>query len=66
MFDTPAYLFEEEHVIAVPLDDIRTVYLSGKFYNVDDVKNYQKQMQDKGYDNTFIVAYKNGDEVGFE
>ena len=62
MFDTPAYLFEEEHVIAVPLDDIRTVYLSGKFYNVDD----DVKMQDKGYDNTFIVAYKNGDEVGFE
>lgn len=65
-FDTPAYLFDEEHVIAIPLDEIRTVYLSGKFYSVDDVKNYQKVMKNKGYNNTFIVAYKDGEEIGFE
>ena len=65
-FDTPAYLFDEEHVIAIPLDEIRTVYLSGKFYSVNDVKSYQKEMKNKGYNNTFIVAYKNGEEIGFE
>ena len=65
-FDTPAYLFDEEHVIAIPLDEIRTVYLSGKFYNVNEVKQYQQEMKNKGYNNTFIVAYKNGEEIGFE
>ena len=65
-FDTPAYLFDEEHVIAIPLDEIRTVYLSGKFYNVNEVKQYQKEMKNKGYNNTFIVAYKDGEEIGFE
>ena len=44
-FDT--YLFDEEYVIAIPLDEIRTVYLSGKFYSVNDVKSYQKEMKIK-------------------
>lgn len=69
-FDTPAYIKDENHIIAVPVEDglnsvKRTTYISGKFYNLNDVKKYQETMIGKGYSNTFIVAYKDGEEFDF-
>ena len=65
MFDTPAYILNEPNVIAIPISEKRTAYLSGLFYNLDDAEEYQKKMEEKGYERTFIVAYNNGEELEF-
>ena len=41
-FDTPATLFEESHVIAIPVSEENTAYLSGLFYSLDEAIEYQK------------------------
>jgi hypothetical protein len=64
-FDTPANLFDESNVIAVPMSEKTTAYLSGLFYSLDKALEYQKRMNKKGYANSFIVAYNNGEELEF-
>ena len=64
-FDTPARVFDEPNVIAIPMTEETTAYLSGLFYNLDEALDYQKKMEEKGYLNSFIVAYNNGEEEGF-
>ena len=59
-FDTPADLFDEPNVIAIPMSEGTTAYLSGLFYSSDEALNYQRRIQEKGYENSFIVAYKDG------
>ena len=61
-FDTPANLFDEVNVIAIPMSEEKTAYLSGLFYSLDEALNYQKTMQKKGYSKSFIVAYKDGEQ----
>ena len=61
-FDTPANLFDEPNVIAMPVSEEKTTYLSGLFYSLDEVRNYKENMNRKGYTNAFIVAYKDGEE----
>ncbi len=61
-FDTPATLFDESHVIAIPISEETTAYLSGLFYSLDEAIDYQKRMKEKGYSNSFIVAYKDGEQ----
>ena len=62
MFDTPAYLFDETNVIAIPVSEENTAYLSGLFYSLDEALKYQKIMNTKGYSNSFIVAYRDGEK----
>ena len=64
-FDTPARIFDEPNVIAIPMSEETTAYVSGFFYNLNDAKNYQKIMRQKGYSKSFIVAYSNGEEMEF-
>ncbi|KRO66029.1 MAG: hypothetical protein ABR81_03900 [Cryomorphaceae bacterium BACL11 MAG-121128-bin16] len=64
-FDTPARVLDEPNVIAIPMTEETTAYLSGLFYNLDEALDYQKKMEEKGYLNSFIVAYNNGEEEGF-
>ena len=64
-FDTPVALFNEDYVITVPIDDRKTAYLAGLFYSLDEVEEYQEQMERKGYTNSFIVAYKDGEKLEF-
>ena len=59
-FDTPAHLFDEPNVIAIPITEGTTAYISGLFYSSDEAIEYQKNMKKKGYINSFIVAYKDG------
>ena len=59
-FDTPVDLFDEPNVIAIPMSEGTTAYLSGLFYSSDEALNYQRRIQEKGYENSFIVAYKDG------
>ena len=33
-FDTPAYVFDEPNVIAIPMSEETTAYISGFFYNL--------------------------------
>ena len=61
-FDTPASLFDESHVIAIPVSEENTAYLSGLFYSLDEAIEYQKSMKEKGYTNSFVVAYKDGEQ----
>ena len=60
-FDTPSHLYEESNVIAIPMSEGTTAYLSGLFYSSDDALYYQKIMKEKGYANSFIVAHKDGE-----
>tara|TARA_B100001250_G_scaffold213982_1_gene183536 strand:+ start:15771 stop:17387 length:1617 start_codon:yes stop_codon:yes gene_type:complete len=62
-FDTPANIFDERNVIAIPMSEKTTAYISGLFYNLDQAKEYQKKMKSKGYLNSFIVGYNNGEEL---
>ncbi|MEC7863497.1 MAG: hypothetical protein VX762_02095 [Bacteroidota bacterium] len=64
-FDTPANLFNESNVIAIPVSEETTAYLSGLFYSLNEALDYQKIMNKKGYGNSFIVAYNNGKELEF-
>ncbi len=64
-FNTPAYLFDESNVIAIPISEDSTTYLSGLFFSLNDAVEYQKNMSKKGYMDSFIVAYKNGEEIDF-
>jgi hypothetical protein len=65
IFDTPAHLFDEPNVIAIPMSEDNTAYLSGFFNNLDEALSYQKSMKEKGYSKSFIVAYNNGEELEF-
>ena len=64
-FDTPTTLFNEEYVIAIPINERKTAYLAGLFYNLDEVEEFQQEMRRKGYNNSFIVAYKDGEKLEF-
>jgi hypothetical protein len=64
-FDTPANLFNESNVIAIPVSEGTTAYLSGLFYSLNEALDYQKRMKNNGYSDAFIVAYNNGKELEF-
>ena len=64
-YDTPAILFDEEELITVPINEEKTAYLAGKFYNLEDAIAYQKKMKKSTFSEAFIVAYKNGEETEF-
>ena len=57
--------FEESYLISVPLNNNETSYLSGMFYTLDEAIEYQKKMKKKGFDFSFIVAFKNGEKLEF-
>ena len=58
-------LFEEPNVIAIPITEKTTAYLSGLFYSLDEAVNYQKMLNEKGYEDAFIVAYTDGEILEF-
>ena len=64
-FDTPADVFEESNVITIPISARNTAYLAGLFYTLDEVLDYQEKMNEKGYTNSFIVAFKDGEKFEF-
>jgi hypothetical protein len=64
-YDTPAILFDQEELITVPINDEKTAYLAGLHYNLENAISFQKQMKNLGFENAFIVAYKNGEEIEF-
>jgi hypothetical protein len=64
-FDTPASLFYEKYVITIPIDDRKTAYLAGLFYSLNEAEEFQEEMRRKGYINSFIVAYKDGEKLEF-
>ena len=62
-FDTPVDLFNEANVITIPISQKTTEYLAGIFYSLDEAVDYQKRMIKKGYTNSSIVAFKNGEKL---
>jgi len=64
-FDTPVDLFEEEHLITVPISEQKTAYLAGIFYTLDEAIAYQETMKKDGYSTSFIVAFKDGKKLEF-
>mgnify|MGYP003952560853 CR=1 FL=1 len=64
-YDTPAILFDQDELITVPINEEKTAYLAGKFYNLENAITYQKKMKRNGFLKAFIVAYKNGEETEF-
>ncbi|MDG2086311.1 MAG: hypothetical protein P8J36_03235 [Flavobacteriales bacterium] len=61
--DTPANLYDEPNLITVPRTENNTIYLAGLFYSLDEATKYQEEMTRKGYSRSFIVAYKDGEEI---
>ena len=75
-FDTPSALFEEDYLITVPEENtternprsdtiisiMKTTYLAGLFYTLDEARAYQKAKQKEGYTACFIVAFKEGEK----
>ena len=47
------------------MSEKNTAYLSGIFYSLDDAIDYKETMSKKGYINSFIVAYKDGERLDF-
>lgn len=64
-YEAPADMFDEKHIITVPINDRQTAYLSGMFYNLDDAKDYLSTMLDRGYEQAKIIAYKDGEKINF-
>ena len=65
-YDTPADIFDEDHLISVPISENKTAYLSGMFYSFDEAADYQKQIKNNGdYPNSFIVGFKDGERLTF-
>ncbi len=65
-YDTPADIFDEDHLISVPISENKTAYLSGMFYSFDEAVDYQKQIKSNGYyPNSFIVGFKDGERLTF-
>jgi hypothetical protein len=64
-FDTPADIFEEDHLITIPISEQNTAYLAGMFYTLDEAIAYQKSMKKDGYTTSFIVAFKDGEKLEF-
>ncbi|MDC0249417.1 hypothetical protein OAK24_00885 [Flavobacteriales bacterium] len=62
-FDTPADLFDETNVITIPMSSQSTSYLAGIFYTINEALDYQKRMIKKGYTNSSIVAFKDGEKL---
>ena len=50
-------------VEVIPVSEKETAYLSGLFYSLEEALQYQKGMTKKGYKNSFIVAYKDGEKL---
>ena len=63
--ETPADIFDEDYLITIPISDKNTAYLAGLFYTSNEAREYQKKMQEKGYNNCFIVAFKDGEKVEY-
>ena len=41
-FDTPVSLFEKQNVVAIPIDEKRTAYVTGIFYQLEEAKLYER------------------------
>tara|TARA_B100001758_G_C18405630_1_gene611861 strand:+ start:1373 stop:2947 length:1575 start_codon:yes stop_codon:yes gene_type:complete len=63
--ETPADIFDEDYLITIPISDKNTAYLAGLFYTSNEAREYQKKMQEKGYNTCFIVAFKDGEKVEY-
>ncbi|MEE2954293.1 MAG: hypothetical protein VX347_03885 [Bacteroidota bacterium] len=64
-FNTPIEIFEEKHLITVPVNNAETSYIGGIFYNLEQAIAYQKKMKKQGFSSSFVVAFKNGEKLEF-
>ena len=64
-YNTPIEIFDEKHLITVPINNSKTTYIGGMFYNLDKAIEYQKKMKEQGFTSSFVVAYKNGEKLEF-
>ena len=62
-FDTPVRLFDEKNVITIPISEEKTAYLAGLFYNLDKATEYLEKLKKKGYNQAYIIAYRDDGEV---
>ena len=64
-YEPPADMFDEKHLITVPINERKTAYLCGMFYNLNNAKTYLKKMIDRGYEDARIRAYRDGERINF-
>ena len=57
-FDTPVSLFEKQNVVAIPIDEKRTAYVTGIFYQLEEARLYEEKLKDQGYPKANIIAFK--------
>ena len=64
-YDAPIELYDQENLIAVPVNEKETSFVAGIFYNLKDAKAYLKKMQKNGFKSASIAAFKNGEITEF-
>ena len=57
-FDTPISLFEKQNVVAIPIDEKRTAYVTGIFYQLEEARLYEEKLKEQGYTKANIIAFK--------
>ena len=57
-FDTPVSLFEKQNVVAIPIDEKRTAYVTGIFYQLEEARLYEEKLKEQGYTKANIIAFK--------
>lgn len=55
------------------MDDVEVVsagkwfkYFVGNYKSLDEAKKRQQEVQEKGYDTAFVVAYENGEKISVD
>ena len=61
-YEAPADMFDEKHLIIVPINERQTAYVAEMFYNLEDANRYLKEMIERGYIKAKIIAYKDGEK----
>ena len=64
-YDAPVKIFDQEFLITVPVDERKTSYVAGMFYNLKDAQKYLKKMRNNGFKDASIAAFKDGEITEF-
>ena len=65
IFNAPVEIYDQDYLISVPINEKRTAFIAGMFYNLKDAQKYQKRMQKNGFTSASIAAFKDGEITEF-
>ena len=64
-FNAPVELYDQDYLITVPVNEKKTAFIAGMFYNLKDAQKHQKKMQKNGFESASIAAFKDGEITEF-